>query len=292
MRASRVAGELSGWACGATYRLMTDALPVPPRCGIRFADMPQVSFPEEVQKLLSGSDYEGPVATLSTVAHAVLTDNSMPFFPGYTGHGVDHVEGVLRTAVMLIPSSVFEIGFLRPADAAALTCATILHDLAMHLRERGFAELVSPVTPFEPLPFFAEPHDDRPIDRPWPELWTEFQREARHFGPGHLDTILGRAHRGVPLVAFAEDIDPEALDSYDKLLIGEFLRRHHALGEMAMSIRCAVAIPAVAEKLNSDFSRASAWLRAPSVAILSSHRRTHGVLICAIGVGPSCRPKW
>jgi hypothetical protein len=188
----------------------------------------QLHIPDELRDLLRGSPFESPVYQLSGVAGDVLADNAMPFFPGFTAHGAGHVESVLRAAVALIPPDVREGDFLRAPDAAALVCATVLHDLGMHLRERGFVDLVTPESSFGPISFFDCQQGARAADEPWSDLWKAFQHEARHFGPSQLDVILGPANAGVPEVAFASELQPEALTLPDRLLIGEFLRRHHA----------------------------------------------------------------
>ena len=254
--------------------------------------MGQLQIPDELRGLLRGSPFESPVYRLSDVAGEVLADNDMPFFPGFTAHGMDHVESVLRVAVELIPPDVREGDLLRAPDAAALITATLLHDLGMHIRERGFVDLVAADTPFGPLPFFDSPHTARAADEPWPDLWKAFQHEARHFGPSQLDVLLGPDNAGVPDVAFADELDPEALTLPDRLLIGEFLRRHHARLSHEIALggfpRAGEAFPVVAELMPSigDLSGAIArshnedlrLMRAYLEDLESGNRRPKGVL--------------
>lgn len=208
------------WRCGLLRRCAAAA--------VRSKRMAKLSLPEELRALLSGSNFEPAVTEFAVRARDVLCDNTMPFFPAFTSHGVDHAEAVLRVCVRLIPSDVWRAGVLTASDAASLVCAALLHDLGMHVRERGFASLVERGSCFGPLPFFDRQHEARAADAPWSDLWSAFQDEARHWGPGKLAVILGPSNSGVPAVAFADEIAPEELKEPDRLLIGEFLRRHHA----------------------------------------------------------------
>ncbi len=153
----------------------------------------------------------------------------MPFFPAYTDHGCDHVECVLSAAVRLIPDDVWSQNLIQPADAAVLICGVFLHDLALHIRAKGFVELVSASSPCKPLPWFDSSQGVRPPDKPWETLWLAFRKEARHFTQSQLDRILGPANDGVPTIAYGDHtLHPNQWTEADHLLIGEFLRRHHA----------------------------------------------------------------
>jgi len=187
---------------------------------------PQI--PLKLRELLTGSSCEGPTAELADAVGTILDANAMPFFPAFTDHGAHHVERVLKAAVELTPDEVWEKDLFKPADAAVLVCAAMLHDLALHLHPGGFIELVSEETPFKPTLWFKEDHVGRPADSPWPKLWAAFQREARHFGLSKIESLFGPGAEGVPLVAHEETLDPRTWTETDRLLIGEFLRRHHA----------------------------------------------------------------
>jgi molecular chaperone HtpG len=190
--------------------------------------MPAVRLPAQIRELLRDSPFEPAVLSLADAVGSILNDNKTPFFPAFTDHGTQHVERVLAAAIRLIPTDVWESSLLNAADGAVLACGTMLHDLAMHVREAGFVELVRAETRYGPLAWFAQHSPGRPADIPWPELWTAFQHEARHFGTSHLELILGPAGRTVPDVAYETDLHPDGWTKPDRLLIGEFLRRHHA----------------------------------------------------------------
>jgi hypothetical protein len=139
-------------------------------------------------------------------------DRNLVFFPEYTDHGPKHIEEVMTTAAALITDESWRL--LTPEDAAVLILSIILHDCAMHLSEDGFIALVNPVTRRSVIAEFK--------DYPWPELWANFLSEASRFDARKLRAIFGDT----------EPIHRPALDARDmtlrdRLLIGEFLRRHH-----------------------------------------------------------------
>jgi hypothetical protein len=181
-------------------------------------------IPDAYRTLLADSAVEAPTLAFVSAITLTLEDNKTPLFPAYTDHGVHHIEKVLQTAVRLTPDEVWPV--LKPSDAAAMICATALHDIAIHLREAQFVALVTSGP--APRPWFAKRRAGRTEDRLWPELWREFQAESRHMGSGRIEAILGPSNRGVPSVAYGPDLQPMDWTEADKLLVGEFIRRHHA----------------------------------------------------------------
>lgn len=192
------------------------------------ASVTPIKMPSQLRDLLSGSPFEAATIELAQATGLLVQDNGTPFFPAYTDHATQHVEHVLDAAVRLIPDEVWSAELLQPADAAVLGGAAMLHDLALHIREVGFVELVAASTNYNPQPWFSTEQVGRIADIGWPQLWESFQYEARHFGTSQLELILGPGCNGVPLVAHDETLRPESWTKADRLLIGEFLRRHHA----------------------------------------------------------------
>ncbi len=147
-----------------------------------------------------------------------LSANRLDFFPDFTDHGPTHIESVMRGTEALVAEESWQS--LTPADAAVLVLACVLHDCAMHLSKDGFLALISPDPAWR-----AEGRWflDRFEDSPWPDLWGEFFREARHFDERSLLNILGHTEPVRPLPE-----DPLRWTELDCRLIGEFIRRHHA----------------------------------------------------------------
>jgi hypothetical protein len=137
----------------------------------------------------------------------------LPFFPEYTDHGPVHVERVLNGMVRLATAEAFDI--LTPRDAAVLVLAAVFHDSALHLTERGFLSLMESDQMIPRAGLLG--------DRPWRKLWHDYMAEAVRWDVRRRRGILGdeRPVRPVP-------DDPQEFTGRDRLLIGEFLRRHHA----------------------------------------------------------------
>ena len=196
--------------------------------------MATIEFPPKLKELLNGSKLEAPVRALADRAGDILADNQMPFFPDYTDHGIEHVQRVLETEVELVPTEVWERQqpgtqkrLLDAEDAAVIIGATLLHDFAMHLRPKGFLELVGKESRFKPLRWFDKVQTDQSADRPWDELWADYEREVRRFSDRDLAVIIGEEsarvwkYGGLPQ-------DTGRWDRNLHLIIGEFIRRHHA----------------------------------------------------------------
>lgn len=142
---------------------------------------------------------------------------------------------MLLSEVELVPKDVWtnctkdsDPKLLNAEDAIVLIGATLLHDIAMHLRPDGFLELVAVTSRFRPLPWFKDEQEDHAADRPWRELWLDYQREARRFSDRDLGNIIGleSVRQG-----WKFDKLPENTGQWERnhcLIIGEFIRRHHA----------------------------------------------------------------
>ncbi|MDO9105707.1 MAG: ATP-binding protein [Methylovulum sp.] len=197
--------------------------------------MTMIEFPNPLKKLLEDSQLQPHIRDYANRVSEILADNKLPFFPDYTDHGVDHINQVLLSEVELVPKDVWtnctkdsDPKLLNAEDAVVLIGATLLHDIAMHLRPQGFLELVSEASRFQPLPWFKDEQECHSSDRPWRELWMDFQREARRFSDRKLGNIVGLESVGE---GWKFEKLPENTNNWDdnhKLIIGEFIRRHHA----------------------------------------------------------------
>lgn len=197
--------------------------------------MTEVRFPQKLEDLLKDSPLQSPIRALADQVGVILTDNKLTFFPDYTDHGTGHIQRVLESQVKLIPKEVLEQStknasprLLCDKDAVVIIGATLLHDIAMHLRPTGFLELIAKDSRFKPLRWFKDPQEGHTADRPWNDLWDEYAREARRFSDRALGNIVGleAVRDGYKFQSL-----PEQTGSWtenDKLVVGEFIRRHHA----------------------------------------------------------------
>jgi hypothetical protein len=196
--------------------------------------MAKIEFPDFLKLLLEESEFQAPIRDLADRVGEILTDNKLPFFPNYTDHGIDHVNSVLKSEVELIPKQVWKSSkkdsdprLLYAADAVVIIGATLLHDIAMHLQPKGFLELIGKDSRFEPLPWFKEGHEGVPVDRSWHQLWEDFLREARRFSERQLTNIIGEQSARTWKFHILPG-DTGAWERNHNLIIGEFIRRHHA----------------------------------------------------------------
>lgn len=172
-----------------------------------------MQIPERLAYLLErDQSLEGGVKLSISAFEPWIKHSNIPFFPEYTKHDIEHIEAVLRTATALIRDDAWLA--ITSSDAAVLILAVLLHDCAMHLSEEGFLSLLE------------GPRRDKHIsgmeDKPWHILWEDFFGEASRFDGRKLTRLFGDAQpvRKPPS-------ETSEFTKRDRLLIGEFLRRHH-----------------------------------------------------------------
>lgn len=179
-----------------------------------------LTIPAEFQRALS-SDAQTAGSILSTIAaiDTLFSHRSLPLFPEYTDHSVRHMQEILQTAQVLIPEKVLVASGraprapFTPTDVGVLVAAVLFHDIGMHLTEDGFFHLLE-----SGGPLIAE------LDRKsWATLWSDFSSEARRWDANRLEQILGSPEPVMGLPTGKARLMPR-----DRLLIGEFVRRHHA----------------------------------------------------------------
>jgi hypothetical protein len=188
--------------------------------------MTKVDLPKQLEQLLEQSELKAPLLQLVNRVGEILNGSTHPFFPDYTDHGVDHINQVLKTEVGLVPQNAWAL--LHDADAAVIIGATLLHDIAMHLHPDGFRELIAQPARFQPLAWFKENQERHSADRPWYDLWQDYIREARKFSARILINIVGEqsVREGWKFQNLPEDSGQ--WETNHRLIVGEFIRRHHA----------------------------------------------------------------
>lgn len=142
-----------------------------------------------------------------------IENSTLPFFPEYTKHDLEHIEDVLNTARDLIHSEAEDL--ITPGDSAVLVFSCLLHDSAMHLTEDGFISLIAEDGCWKPIPEFDSIS--------WCDLWENFMSDARRFDGRRLTALFGDSE---PISR--PNFKKGKFTNRDKLLIGEFIRRNHA----------------------------------------------------------------
>jgi len=145
----------------------------------------------------------------------IFDDNKLFFFEEYTDHGIKHIENVLEASEFIISDDSFKS--MSAKDVAILVLSIILHDIGMHIEFSTFKSLID------------GKYDQYRISAldgsTWKTIWTEYLTEAKRFSSKQKINIFGKDD-----VSFVEpDLSSkDNLNGYDKKLIGEFIRRHHA----------------------------------------------------------------
>lgn len=169
-----------------------------------------MDIPASIKKKASkaGVLYEG-LRHAFAAADPIVRDGPLPLFPEYTDHGPRHIAAVIDSACSLVAQPKT----FSPQDAGALGLAALLHDIAMHVTADGFQSLTAPGSRWT-VPGWDE--------RPWHALWADFLIEARRFDERTMKRLFGRV-----LPVGEPDADPLLWTEADRMLAGEFLRRHH-----------------------------------------------------------------
>jgi hypothetical protein len=128
-------------------------------------------------------------------------DETPYFFPGYTGHGREHVRRVLEYIDALIPKGTE----LSPEEAYVLVYGAYLHDIGMLIKPSGLKVLLA--------------------DALWANKWSEFVAELRRYPQKKLHQIYGDSVPvTIPDIQNMTDTDDNKRNAKT---IGEFLRKHH-----------------------------------------------------------------
>ena len=167
----------------------------------------------------------------SILAYCDILDHDLFFFPEYTNHKMMHIRNILKISARLIPpesDADFTAG-----DIAVYILSVLYHDIGMHITYAGFLRILT-----ENL--FAHDYSEVYNDRPWPKLWEDYVREARLWNDKIRKQILGTVDCFSALHTLCAPnelpADSALLNLYDRLFIGEFLRRNHC--RMAFDIAC------------------------------------------------------
>ncbi len=171
-----------------------------------------LKIPERLKlKIENGSDLElnGYVSLVCHKYEKLLTYNNMEFFEEYTNHSILHINDLLKSVDNLIPDESLDL--LSSLDIVLLINSVIYHDIGMHLNITQFNHLISEKKIL--LPEFD--------DKCWNELWSEYLIEAKRFNEDQLMALFGDKKKIIKTPDF------DNINKHDKLLISEFIRRHH-----------------------------------------------------------------
>lgn len=174
-----------------------------------------MKIPEKFKRILDTNQVlNSVILEIITSFQPIFKDNKLFFFEEYTDHGIEHIESVLASAEFIIADDAFEN--MNAKDVAILILSVILHDIGMHTEYATFIALLD------------GHYDDCKTcldTKTWGELWADYLAEAKRFSSQQKRNIFGNEFQ-----AYNEPdlTNKDNLTGYDKKLIGEFIRRHHA----------------------------------------------------------------
>ena len=178
--------------------------------------MNKINIPPRLNQLLvTDNSLNSLVLNLLTIISPWASDNKTVFFCEYTDHGLKHLHEVLLTAEGLISDDSW--GHLTAADSAILIIAVLLHDTALHISEDGFFALIHDRYSYNQSRYISNKETS------WSILWDHFLSEAKRFDQRKLYDLFGDTE---PVSSFPNN--KKELTYRHRLLVGEFLRRHHA----------------------------------------------------------------
>ena len=191
------------------------------------------------------------VVTFKDILHA----NNLFFFEEYTDHGIKHIDSVLASAEFIISDDSFKN--LTADDIAVLILSIILHDIGMHTEFVTFVAL---------LDGKYDSHQTCLDTKKWCELWDDYLTEAKRFSSQQKRNIFGNEQQ-----PFKEpDLTNKGnLNGFDKQLIGEFIRRHHA--RLAHEIALNGFIGQNGQKIDFGNERLPPLFRAMAGIVARSH---------------------
>lgn len=174
-----------------------------------------MKIPSRLNELLAkDTGLHASVLDAITTVSPWAKDNKTVFFPEYTDHSLVHMTEVLASADSLISDNSWPL--VTAQDATAILLSVLLHDCALHLTEDGFFSLINGKYPRIESKYVG-------AETRWEDLWQQYWAEARRFDQRKLVQLLGSPE---PIPAFPQSkLD---LTLRHRLLVGEFLRRHHA----------------------------------------------------------------
>jgi len=163
------------------------------------------------QKIASSRLWPGVLSAARTLReHFRLS--GLPFFREYTDHTFQHSIDVFKSACDMMTEDALDI--VSADDLCVLLVSCLVHDSGLHITEDVFLKLTDSSNSKVTFPDFDQ--------KAWPELWADFLTEAQRFNDKKLISLFGDQEPVREPSRSAID-----LSQRDKLLIGEFLRKHH-----------------------------------------------------------------
>lgn len=148
--------------------------------------------------------------SISQVNKILDSGRAPSFFIEYTDHGVKHINNVLFIADKLIPDET--LNAISAKTMAIIIMGILLHDIGMFVNYESFQCMLSHNIKIEPL-------DKEGMN----DLWKKYLLELSRYSEQKLMDCFGTTEidfKSLPK-------DKGTMSDYDKMVVGEFLRRNH-----------------------------------------------------------------
>ena len=202
-----------------------------------------ISLPENFENILnSKKTFYTKVLNLLSSYSIILEENEHKFFPGYTDHGIKHIDSVLADAERLIPSSIFQK--LTPEEIGVFAIAVALHDIGMQASPDLFGNMLKGKYDEERIGTFD--------DKTWKELWDEYKNDYQYWDNEKKENVFGKKDC---IIDIPTEDELHNLNDNQKKFIGEFLRLHHCRNAHEIAIHGYDGNENIAETTDVDFKK-------------------------------------
>ena len=202
-----------------------------------------ISLPKKFEnKLKRNESFYHEVGILLSSYSIILEENEHKFFPGYTDHGIKHIDSVLADAERLIPSSIFQK--LTPEEIGVFAIAVALHDIGMQASPDLFGNMLKGKYDEERIGTFD--------DKTWKELWDEYKNDYQYWDNEKKENVFGKKDC---IIDIPTEDELHNLNDNQKKFIGEFLRLHHCRNAHEIAIHGYDGNENIAETTDVDFKK-------------------------------------
>jgi len=172
-------------------------------------------IPTKFEKILKQNNvYHAETLRLISKFSEWIKENKVEFFPEYTDHGIEHIQSVLNTAENITNDKAFDL--LNSEDIFVLVSSILLHDCAMHIDKYGLWSLLKNDN-FNGVVLGSS------NTKKWIDKWKEFNKSVSKFDENDWHNFFGKDE-----VISLPNIDDDNLGDKQKIIIGDFIRQHHA----------------------------------------------------------------
>lgn len=155
-------------------------------------------------------------------AFSNILENDLCFFPEYTNHKLQHFNNILDISEKIVGQSANSC--ITEYDVMAYVLSALYHDLGMHISYDGFIRIIKKGALDHQYAYLYS-------DISWNQLWDKYVLETRLWNEDKRNQILGSlsCFDKMHMVVNAREKFPEyaELNLYDRLFIGEFIRKNH-----------------------------------------------------------------